>query len=186
MSSFQDISDAARERVALADTLGLLWYVLSTEQAEDLAKKAMTAPASAAQIRAFREVLETVNRSVVDAFVRGDSLEPSVAYAVHEEVQHDLTSVGEAMLNSGPLASIKKEVMWILMQRPAETAWIRGRVPDFDRLLESIRGAKTLKMMAVILGELVRSANSTDEIGQALYSQLLPLQHSIRLAHEFA
>lgn len=57
MTSFKEISDAARERVALADTLGLLWYGLS----EDMAKKAMAA---------LREVLETVNRSVVDAFIR--------------------------------------------------------------------------------------------------------------------
>jgi hypothetical protein len=190
MASFQEISDAARERVALADMLGLLWYVLPTEQAEDMAKKAMGAPATAESIRSLREVLETVNRSIVESFIRGDSLEPSVAYVVPDEplesLEPDFASIGEALVCSVSLLRAKKDILRII-QDPAHKAWVSDYIGNGAQIMGRIRDAKSADELEMLLTKLVdsveagihHSGGSNWDLGRAIHEKLSDVQRSL-------
>lgn len=190
MSSFQEISDAARERVALADTLGLLWYVLPADQAENMAKKAMAAPATASSIRSLREVLETVNRSIVEAFIRGDSLEPSIAYVVPEEsldsIEPDFTTVGEALVCSDSFLRAKKDILRI-MQDPMSRAWIKYYVDDGDAMIDRICNTRSVDILNTLLKDALtristginHSGGSNWDMGKAIYDKLSDVQRSL-------
>lgn len=190
MTSFQEISDAARERVALADTLGLLWYVLPADQAEDVAKKAMGAPATASSIRSLREVLETVNRSIVEAFIRGDSLEPSVAYVVPEEsldaAAPDFTSVGEALVCSVSFLRAKKDILEI-MRDPTNRAWIQYYVHESDAMIDRICNARSAGVLNTLLKDALtyisagihHSSGSNWDLGKAMHDKLSDAQRSL-------
>jgi hypothetical protein len=192
MSTFQAISDAARERVALADTLGLLWYVLPADQAEDMAKKAMAAPATASSIRSLREVLETVNRSIVEAFIRGDSLEPSIAYVVPDESlpeplsEPDFTSVGEALVCSVSFLRAKKDILRI-MQDPANKAWLGYYVDNSDAMIDRICNTRSANILNTHLKDALahistvihHTSGSNWDLGRAIHEKLADVQRSL-------
>ncbi len=187
MSSFQEISDAARERVALADMLGLLWYVLPSEQAEDMAKKAMAAPATAESIRSLREVLETVNRSIVESFIRGDSLEPSVAYVVPDEpLEPDFASIGEALVCSVSFLRAKKDILRI-MQDPAHKAWVIDYVDDGDAMIDRICNTRSADTLNTLLKDALtrvstgihHASGSSWDLGKAIHNKLADAQRSL-------
>lgn len=188
MSSFQEISDAARERVALADTLGLLWYVLPADQAEDMAKRAMGASANASSIRSLREVLETVNRSIVEAFIRGDSLEPSIAYVVPDESlsEPDFTSVGEALVCSVSFLRAKKDILRI-MQDPTHRAWLKYYVDNSDAMIDRLCNTRSADILNTLLKDALahistvihHTSGSNWDLGKAIHEKLSDAQRSL-------
>jgi hypothetical protein len=150
----------------------------------------MGAPATAESIRSLREVLETVNRSIVESFIRGDSLEPSVAYVVPDEplesLEPDFASIGEALVCSVSLLRAKKDILRI-MQDPANKAWLGYYVDNSDAMIDRICNTRSANILNTHLKDALahistvihHTSGSNWDLGRAIHEKLADVQRSL-------